>query len=371
MPKPNYVLSDYLKQELYKLVCIRLGFPIRSKLDCRKLSEQITVEGLSSISESSLYRLFLLRGSLNRPYLHTLDILARFCGFKGWNDFEEQQNKIDTFVRGFGKFPQNKLTVKSLITVCIHTEEIKPLYYYTEQFNEVDDTEIKVKFAEEIFHSTLTNSDNRLFFREFCGFPIVREYFFEFLADPTFSIPNYEEGILCYLKGLRGDDSVKDLRDVVFGNCLLLRHYFINQQRAKALLIGEKLFVHLNVNEHQLNDIGVFPSARYLSCKILFIELNGDTHEMREFIEWMFEWMTKRIHYQTIEEQRIIFYSVGECFLLSALIDLHFHDRLKALFSQLFDVMPNKLFHQKLHKIIPYFDQNGSIYHLLNGSNLN
>jgi hypothetical protein len=245
------------------------------------------------------------------------------------------------------------------------------LYYYTEQFNEVDDTEIKVKFAEEIFHSTLTNSDNRLFFREFCGFPIVREYFFEFLADPTFSIPNYEEGILCYLKGLRGDESVRDLRDVVFGNCLLFRHYFINQQRAKALLIGEKLFVHLNVNEHQLNDIGVFPSARYLSCKILFIELNGDKHEMREFIEWMFEWMTKRIHYQTIEEQRIIFYSVGECFLLSALIDLHFHDRLKALFSQLFDVMPNKLFHQKLHKIIPYFDQNGSIYHLLNGSNLN
>ena len=371
MPKPNYVLSDYLKQELYKLLSIRIGFPIRSKLDCRKLSEQITNEGLSSVSESSLYRLFLLRGSSNRPYLHTLNILARFCGFKDWNDFEEQQSKLDTFVRGFGKFPQNKSTVKSLISVCIHSDEIKPLYFYTEQFNEIIDLEIKVKFAEEIFHSTLTNSDNRLFFREFCRFPIIREFFFEFLADPTFSIPNYEEGILCYLNGLRGDENVKDLRDLVFGNCMLFRHYFIKGQRDKALEIGRKLFVNLALNQHQLNEIGVFPSARYISCKILFFEISGDKVQMREFIEWMFELITKQRLSQTIEEQRITFYSLGECFLLSSLIELHFHERLKALFSQLFDVMPSKLFHQKLDKIIPYFNQNGSLYHLLNHSNLN
>jgi hypothetical protein len=371
MPKPNYVLTDYLKQELYKLVCIRLGFPIRSKLDCRKLSEQISQEGLSSISESSLYRLFLHRGSSNRPYLHTLEILARFCGFTGWVDFEEQQNKIDKFVRGFGMFPQNKTKVKSLIAVCIHTEEIKPLHHYTEQLNDIEDVEIKVKFAEEIFQSTLTNKDNRLFFREFCRIPIIREFYFEFLADPTFSIPNYEEGIQYYLSGLRKEEHLKDLQDFVFGNCLLFRHYFVSGQLEKARSIGDDLYHHMDLNESQFNEIGVFPTARYLSCKILYFEMKKDKRQMSEFIELLFHDLPEKMVGKTKEEQRIFFFSLGECFIMSTGIDLHFHDRLKSLFAQLFDVMPTKLYDQKLDKIIPYFNQNGSIYHLLNNSNLN
>ena len=131
------------------------------------------------------------------------------------------------------------------------------------------------------------------------------------------------------------------------------------------------VFVNLALNEHQLIEIGVFPTARYFSCKILFFEFNGDKVQLREFIEWMFELISKQRPFQTTEEQRIIFYSLGECFLLSSLIDLHFHERLKSLFSELFDVMPSNLFHQKLDKIIPYFNQNGSLYHLLNQPNLN
>ncbi len=371
MPKPNYVLSDYLKKELYKLVCIRLGFPIRSKLDCRKLSEQISNEGHSSISESSLYRLFLQRGSSNRPYLHTLEILARFCGFTGWNDFEEQQNKLDSFVRGYGRFPQNKFPLKSLISVCIHTNEIKPLIHYTEQFNDIADVDLKVKFAEEIFHSTLTNSDNRLFFREFCRFPVIREFYFEFLADPTFSIPNYEEGMHYYLSGLRKDEHLRDLQDYVFGNCLLFRHYFISGQLEKARAIGEELYERMNLSENQLNDIGVFPTARYFSCKIIYFELKKDRAQMSEFIEVLFDYLDRKMANQTLVEQRIFFFSLGECFIMSTTIDLHFHERLKGIFSHLFDVMPSKLYQQKLSKIIPYFDQNGSIYHLLNNTNLN
>ncbi|MEN9400557.1 MAG: hypothetical protein RL632_1660 [Bacteroidota bacterium] len=371
MPKPNYVLSDYLKKELYKLVCIRLGFPIRSKLDCRKLSEQITTEGHSSISESSLYRLFLHHGSSNRPYLHTLDILARFCGFNGWNDFEEQQNKLDSFVRGYGLFPQNRTSLKSLISVCIHTDEIKPLIHYTEQFNDITDVDLKVKFAEEIFQSTLTNSDNRLFFRQFCRFPVIREYYFEFLADPSFSIPNYEEGIHCYLSGLRKDERLRDLQDYVFGNCLLFRHYFISGQLNKAGSIGKELYERMNLNENQLTEIGVFPTARYFSCKIIYFELKKDKKRMTELIEELFDYLERKMVGQTREEQRIFFFSLGECFILSTLIDLQIHDRLKVMFSHLFDVMPSKLYDQKLDKIIPYFNQNGSLYHLLNNSNLN
>jgi hypothetical protein len=328
------------------------------------LSEQITIEGHSSISESSLYRLFLQRGSSNRPYLHTLDILARFCGFSGWNDFEEQQNKLDSFVRGYGLFPQNTSSLKSLISVCIHTGEIKPLMHYTEQFNDISDVDLKVKFAEEIFHSTLTNDDNRLFFSKFCRFPVIREFYFEFLADPTFSIPNYEEGLFCYLSGLRREENLRDLQDYVFGNCLLFRHYFISGQHEKAKSIGQELYEQMALNELQINEIGVFPSARYLACKILYFELINDKIQMNAYIEGLFDFLVQKKVGQTSEEQRIFFFSLGECFIMSTMIDLNFHERLKSIFAQLFDVMPTKLYDQKLDKIIPYFNQNGSIYHL-------
>ena len=34
MPKPNYVLSDYLKQELYKLLSIQIG-GVNGEISCR------------------------------------------------------------------------------------------------------------------------------------------------------------------------------------------------------------------------------------------------------------------------------------------------------------------------------------------------
>ena len=365
MPKPNYVLPDYLKQELYKLVCIRLGFPIRSKLDCRKLSEQISYIGLTSISESSLYRLFLLPSCSNRPYLHTLDILARFCGFDGWNDFEEKQNKIDAFVQGFGKYSKTSGPVKSLISVCIHNNEIKPLYYYTEQFEEFDDVEIKVRFAEEIFESTLTNSNNREFFKEFSHFQVIREYFFEFLADPSFSIPDYEDGIIYYLKDIKPQETLKDLRDFVFGNCLLLRYSFTKGQMSKVDEIGEKLFHDLALSETQFDQIGVFPTARYLSCKILYYSFKKEIKLLHDFIDWIFDYLKSGMDKLTREEQRIYLFSLGESLLMAFMIDVSFHERLKQLFSHLFDTMPTMLYDQKLDKIIPYFNQNGSIYHLM------
>jgi hypothetical protein len=34
MPKPNYVLSDYLKQEIYKLLSIQIG-GVNGEISCR------------------------------------------------------------------------------------------------------------------------------------------------------------------------------------------------------------------------------------------------------------------------------------------------------------------------------------------------
>ena len=365
MPKPNFVLNDFHKREIFKKICMRVGFPIRTKLDCKKVSELIEKEGLIGVSESTIYRLFLFNDSSNRPYLHTLNVLASFTGFIDWNDFEAQQNKIDSFLFGFGKFEDNG-KIDSLISVCIRTNELKPLFTYSLQLNEINDSSLKGKFAEEIFKATLLNSDNELFFKNFYKLPVIREYYFELLADPTFSIPGYEIGIEYYLKDLKPEESLKDLQDYIFGNCLLFRHYYMTKKIDKAQKVGRLLFDELSLTDQQLSEIHIFPIARYLSCKLLYLDLNHRINEIAEFLAWLMLHLTKEIIKLPESDQRILFYCIGESFILNSYITLKEQNQFKELFAHLFELYPKQLFDKNLEKIVPYFNRNGSVYLLDN-----
>ncbi len=362
MPKPKYLLSEYTKKEIFKKICVQVGFPIFTKLDCKKVSELITKSGFSGISESTLYRLFLWKGNKNMPYLHTLNTLAEFCGYASWNDFDIQLQEIDSFVLGFGKFQQSDASIKSLITVCIHENELKPLCRYTEQFETIDDFKIKTKFAEEIFNSTLTNSNNEQFFKTFHHFPVIREFYFELLADPSFSIPNYESGIQYYLKNINPENSLKDLQDYIFGNCLLFRHYFLTKKVSKAKKLGKILFENLALTDQQLQEIHVFPVARFFACKLMYLDSKNNLLETFDFIKEIHDFLGKIIPAISLHEQRILFYNIGEAYVFNGMISMQDHDQLKALFSHLFDQLPHQLIDQKLEKIVPYFNKNGSFY---------
>ena len=344
MPKPNFVLNDFHKREIFKKICMRVGFPIRTKLDCKKVSELIEKEGLIGVSESTIYRLFLFNGSSNRPYLHTLNVLANFTGFIDWNDFEAQQNKIDSFLFGFGKFEVNG-KIDSLISVCIRTNELKPLFTYSLQLNEINDSSLKGKFAEEIFKATLLNSDNELFFKNFYKLPVIREY---------------------YLKDLKPEESLKDLQDYIFGNCLLFRHYYMTKKIDKAQKVGRLLFDELSLTEQQLSEIHIFPIARYLSCKLLYLDLNHRINEIAEFQAWLILHLTKEIIKLPESDQRILFYCIGESFILNSYITLKEQNQFKELFAHLFELYPKQLFDKNLEKIVPYFNRNGSVYLLDN-----
>lgn len=362
MPKPNFVITDFQKNELYKKLCVKIGFPIRTKTDCKKISELIEKEGLPGVSESTIYRLFLLKPSNNQPYLHTLNIFAKFCGYADWDEFETVQTETENFIHGFGQFQSKSSNFKSLIAICIHRNELKPLEFYTEQFDHITETNHKEKFAEEIFQAVLTNKNNDSFFKSFYHFSVIREYFFEILADPTFAIPGYEQGIYYYLQDLNHEVSTKDLQDVVFGNCLLFRHYFISKQLEKAKKKGEFLFVKLNLSEEQLSAIHIFPVARYLACKLLYFEMRQELSQAQAFFEWLLHYCSIRIKTATDEEQRILFYSLGEALVMSALFNVAHHEQLKYLFNHLFQLLPNRLINQQLDKIVPYFNKNSSIY---------
>jgi hypothetical protein len=362
MPRPNFIITDFQKDELFKKLCIKVGFPIRTKLDCKKVSELIEQAGLPGVSESTIYRLFLLKQYTNQPYLHTLNIFAKFCGFNDWADFEDIQAETEDFVNGFGKFQTKSNQFKSLIAICIHSDELKPLEKYTEQFEDTTAEHFKEKFAEEIFQAVLTNKNNETFFKSFYHFSVIREYFFEILADPTFSIPGYEAGIKYYLKDLNHETSTKDLQDLVFGNCLLFRHYYLSKQLAKAKEIGCFLFAELNLSPDQLAAIHIFPVARYLACRLMYLELLQHIQKAHDFFDTICEDISSKMSRLTIEEQRILFYSLGEALVMSTLFTPVHHHQLKELFAHLFQFLPNRVLDQNLDKIVPYFNKNSSIF---------
>lgn len=362
MPKPNFIITDFQKNELFKKLCVKIGFPIRTKLDCKKVSELIEQAGLPGVSESTIYRLFLLKQYTNQPYLHTLNIFAKFCGFNDWADFEDVQAETEDFVNGFGKFQTKSNQFKSLITICIHSDELKPLEKYTEQFENTTAPHFKEKFAEEVFQAVLTNKNNETFFKSFYHFSVIREYFFEILADPTFSIPGYETGIKYYLKDLNHETSTKDLQDLVFGNCLLFRHYYVSKQLEKAKEIGHFLFAELNLTPDHLVAIHVFPVARYLACRLLYLELQHHIQKAHDLFDSICEDISSKMSRLTIEEQRILFYSLGEALVMSTLFTPVQHQQLKELFAHLFQFLPNRVLDQKLDKIVPYLNKNSSIF---------
>jgi hypothetical protein len=362
MPKPNFVISSFQKNELFKQLCLQIGFPIRTKLDCKKVSELIEHAGLSSISESTIYRLFLLPSNNNQPYLHTLNILVQYCGYKDWHEFESIQNETEQFIFGFGNFSNKSTQFKSLIAVCIHSDELKPLISYTEQFDSYTNEKHKLKFAEEIFQSVLTNKHNDSFFKKFSHFSVIREHFFEILADPTFSIPGYEAGIQYYLKGLKHESSDKDLQDVIFGNCLLFRHYYTTQQKDKAQKIGRFLFTELKLTQDHFNNLHMFPVARYWSCQLMYLEMLQQIKPTFEFYEKLIDDLQQRMVLMTTEEQRIVFYSLGEALMMNSILSEAHQLQLKGLFAHLFEFFPKQLQNQRLSKIVPYFNKNSSIY---------
>lgn len=62
--------------------------------DCRILAAQILAATRNSVSETTLKRIYGFAHSKFKPSLFTINIMAEFCGFTGWEDFCNAQENI-------------------------------------------------------------------------------------------------------------------------------------------------------------------------------------------------------------------------------------------------------------------------------------
>ena len=360
MTKQLYNFNAYLAQELNIQLMKKLGYSIKSKSDCSKLSELIFKEGLGLISQSTLCRM-LLYDKDHKPFFSTLNIIAWYLGFIDWNDFSKTIKIKKQYSYNNGHVPNDRIE-KSLIYHCIQYKSYKPL---AELFNNTIDIEQEAKdnITLALYDSLLATSNTMSFFKYFGNNTFVRESFFEYGVDPSFRIANYEEGFNIYIRNYNPSSSLLDMQSYIFGNCVLLRHYYNKGTFDKALFISMKLYDKMLLSETELEHIYIFPRLRYLSLKLVYLKLINENKTLFEdYVHYLIEYAKALYASLTSIERRILFYTIADVFLMTKINKKH-QDQLKAVFENEFSLFPDGVLHKPLTKVLTYFEPNGLLQH--------
>ncbi len=360
MPQPKYKISDFLLSCLKFELESKLSFRIFTKLDCKKASQLIQSSCDQTISESTLYRLFLWKENKNYPYLHTLDIISQFVGYKDWFALEKHFNEIKEFKQLYGVFPDQQ-QYKSLLNINIHYGGLKPLYHFLEQFPSDLSFNKKMILGEDVYASLKSNPNGNVeFYKQFHSLPIIREGFFELLADPSFSIPDYEIGLGYYLKNIKPHQSIKSMQDYIFANSLLLRYYFLKGKKDSVIKLGKELYLELILSDRDLKEVYTFPKMRYFAYRLFYDEAISGFNQ--NYFEWLMDFVHKEITKANDIEKRIIIHTI--CDTLSIYPDLQeeTYNKFSIRYLDLFSKLPDYISKLPMKDRLRFIDPNGSTF---------
>ena len=360
MPKPKYKISDFLLSCLKFELESKLSFRIFTKLDCKKASQLIQSSCDQTISESTLYRLFLWQENKNYPYLHTLDIISQFVGYKDWIALEKHFNEIKEFKQLYGVFPDQQ-QYKSLLNINIHYGELKSLYHFLEQFPSDLAFNKKIILGEDIYVSLKNNPNGNLdFYKQFHSLPIIREGFFELLADPNFSIPDYEIGLGYYLKNVKPHESVKSMQDYIFANSLLLRYYYLKGNKDCVIKLGKELYLNLLLSEEDSQEIYMFPKMRYFSYRLFYDDVTVGFNQ--DYFEWLLDFTFKENSNTSSIESRIIINTICDTLQIYPNIQEETYQQFAIRYPAIFSKLPDYISKLPMHDRLRFIDPNGATF---------
>ena len=360
MPRPAYPLAEYLVHGLKWMIESHCNFRLYNKVDCEKLSLLVFNKTNISVSGNTLYRIFLHPNNTNKPYLHTLNILAKFIDFNDWTAFSLFYQELYDFQFLSGIISPNQ-SYKSLLRYSIYNKEYKSVYPFLEQFS--DDLSLTKKhlLGEEIFNILKENPySNVSFFKKFSNLPIIREGFFELMADPEFRTPQYEFGLQCYLQHLDPKKSPKELQGFIFANALFLRHYFFNGKQKKSMHYGNLLYQDHWYKESELAEIHIFPRVRYFAYYLIYryLSIGFDT----EYWEWFYPYLISLLDQSTLHEQRIILHTCVETLGINASIQGQFLAEMSIRYPKNFEHFHHTDNELTPSEILCLLDPNASTY---------
>jgi len=360
MPKPKYRISSFLLNNLKFRLETKLSYQIITKFDCKKLSHLIFEETNKTVSESTIYRIFLLEGYAHAPYIHTLDIFAEFLGYSEWFELEKTLNELTNFQFLTGLFPDER-QYKSLITFSIHAGHLKPVYNFLEQFNPDLSFEKKLLLGRQLFYTLKTNPNSNLqFFKNFNSLPIVREGFYEYLADPDFTIPDYDKGLVHYLSSVKPNESNKSLQDFIFANSLLLRYYFFKKNKSKVLQLGKLIYLEISLTDKELTELHIYPKIRYLAYRLLYdFMLNGFN---QSYWEWLEDFSTNEMNLGVLYEKRMILHTLLDVLQMNPVLQEQKMNEFYHQFPAVFTHFPNNFTKLSVKDRLYYLNPNASTF---------
>jgi hypothetical protein len=80
-------------EELKKITLVNAGIANMLPAECRALSDRVYKKTGNRISETTFKRIYGFAYSKYSPSLFTLNVLARYCNYKSWEDFSLKQEK--------------------------------------------------------------------------------------------------------------------------------------------------------------------------------------------------------------------------------------------------------------------------------------
>ena len=358
MTKSRYTLNNYTLSELKSQIGVKLCFPIRSKPDCGKLSDILMAEGYGSISETTLYRLFVNYSGIV-PYENTLDVLVQYIGYASWENFLEVIE--NTNPENLNIINKQAINENGLLYQCIALEADKPLQAYFESLSSKS-YEHQFRVGLDVFDSLQQVNSPKRFFNKFIKNDFVKQYVLEYLFDPAFRIKHTDYAYSLYPNHLKPSFSQNDLQDFVFSQSVLFRHYYLKGVLDKAKAIGKKIYVANPFENKEIETLFIYPKIRFKAYKIWFLELSGsDKTTIEDYVIELLDYAKDCYPSLDALAKKAVFQAIAEVFCHSA-VDCKYHQLLKEIFKNEYALLPEKLFEKSIKNALPYFEANGLLH---------
>ena len=358
MTKSRYNLNTFTLSELKSQIAIKLCFPINSKPNCKKLSEVLLLEGYGSVSETTLYRLFVNYSGII-PYKNTLDLLVQYIGYPTWEIFLEAIE--NTNAENLNIINKQAINENGLLYQCIALEADKPLQAYFESLSNKS-YEHQFRVGLDVFDSLQQVKNPKRFFNKFIKNDFVKQYVLEYLFDPAFRIKDADYAYSLYVNDLKPSFTLNDLQDFVFSQSVLFRHYYLKGALNKAKIVGEKIYVSNPFENKEIETLFIYPKIRFKAYKIWFLELSGNNKTTNE--DYVIELLDyAKDSYPSLDavSKKAVFHAIAEVFCHSA-VDCKYHQLLKEIFKNEYALLPEKLFEKSIKNALPYFEANGLLH---------
>jgi hypothetical protein len=358
MPKPKIILDRYALDELRSHISLKAGFIIAGKSDCMRLADMMNQSDAGPISPSTLYRLFF-KGQDHVPYKNTLDLACQFIGHASAAAFYEANLPRREFLSRSGIYVN--YSGKSLLYYCIDDNSRKPLMNY---FEDLEDTDEATKWSVGIalFDDLLQTKKQGDFFKSFAGNQFVRNILLERLHDPKFRLVEFETAYLNYLKATPKNDEIDSLKDLLFGQIVLFRYYYLSNRVNDAKKISKQIYVSTFPSIPFEEKLHSFVWARYKAYRIWHMQLHQlPTHELEAYTRDLILKAKKRAEKYGGLDAEIIIHTLAEaiCYAgLSTTIQMYF----KKTFQTVLDTYGMRLSEMSLSTCLKYLDRNGLLF---------